>query len=72
MTALTRRLWRLEARFNPPDDPEGRRLVELLRARRRHRAEANGETYVEQPAEDLTGMTVIQILRSRFNRQPAQ
>jgi hypothetical protein len=68
MTALTRRLRRLEFRFAPPDDPGGRRLVELLRARIRRWAEVNGQTYAAAPPEDLTGMAVVDILRERFNR----
>lgn len=67
MTVLSRRLCRLEARFAPPDDPDGRRLIELLHSRQRHWAETNGQTYAPAPAEDLTGMAVVDILRTRFN-----
>jgi hypothetical protein len=72
MTAITRRLCRLEARFVPPDDPEGRRLIEQLRGRQRHWAEANGQTSAPAPREDLTGMAVVDILRARFNGRPAK
>ena len=72
MNALTRRLRRLEARFAPPEDPEGRRLIELLHARQRHWAEANGQTYAPAQPEDLTGMAVVDILRGRFNGPPAK
>jgi hypothetical protein len=66
MTALSRRLHRLEARFVPPDDPEGRRLVALLQARIRRWAETNGGTYTPPPPEEFTGRLVVEILRERF------
>ena len=72
MTALSRRLCRLEARFAPPDDPEGRRLIELLHSRQRHWAEANGQRYAPAPSEDLTGTAVVDIVRARFNGPSAK
>ena len=72
MTALTRRLCRLEARFVPPDDPEGRRLVELLQGRRRRWAEANGETYTPPLPEEFMGRSIVEILGERFNRPVPQ
>jgi hypothetical protein len=37
LKAIARRLARLEGRLIPQEDPEARRLVELLRKRRRER-----------------------------------
>jgi hypothetical protein len=50
---LHRRLARLEQRVNPPEDPEDRRLVALLRERRRRRLEASGETDEDLPWKTL-------------------
>ena len=68
MTSLSRRLRRLETRFDPPDDPEGRRMVALLQARIRRWAEVNGETYTPSPHEEFTGRSIVEILRERFVR----
>jgi hypothetical protein len=68
MTVLARRIRRVEARFVPPEDPEGRRLVELLQARIRRWFEANGETYTPPSPEEFTGRSIVEILRERFNR----
>ena len=68
MTVLVRRIRRLEARFVPPEDPEGRRLVELLQTRIRRWAEAKGETYTSPLPEEFTGRSIVEILRERFNR----
>jgi hypothetical protein len=71
MTALTKRVQRLKARFGPPEDPEGRRLIELLNARPRRVAEANGETYVPSQPEDVSGMSIIEIPRMGYKRNDA-
>jgi hypothetical protein len=74
MIALTRRLSRLEDRFVPRDDPERRRLAELLRARRRRRIEESGQVYVEPDPmpEDFRSFTIAEVLRARRrSRQPA-
>ena len=72
VTALSRRLHRLEARFAPPDDPEDRRRAALLESRERRWAEANGETYVRLPPEDVSGMSIIEILRMGYKRMAPQ
>jgi len=68
MTALSRRLRRLEYRFAPPDDSEGRRRLELLESRIRQRAEEKGETYVPRPYEDISGMSIVEVLRMGYKR----
>jgi hypothetical protein len=68
MNTLTRRIRRLEARFVPPDDPEGRRLVQVLQSRIRRWAEANGERYTPPPPEEFTGRSIVEILCERFDR----
>jgi hypothetical protein len=66
MRPIARRLRRLEDRFVPRDDPEARRLVELLHERIRRRCQAERKTYVPPPPPDLTGLTLAEaILRGR-------
>ena len=72
INALIRRVRRLEAPFAPPTDRDGPSLIEVLEQRRRRVAEANGETYVPMPHEDVSGMSIVEILRSRFKHPPAE
>jgi hypothetical protein len=66
MRPIARRLRRLEDRFVPRDDPEARRLVELLHERIRRRYEAEGKTYIPLPPMNITGLTLAEaILRGR-------
>ena len=46
---IARRVARLEGRLIPQEDPETKRLVELLRERRRRRLEAEGLPFEEPP-----------------------
>ena len=69
MKAIDRRLRRLEERFAPQENEEVGRLVELLRERRRRRAEASGEPFEVRPCEGLTDdqnrhLSIADILRS--------
>ena len=68
MKAIARRVARLEDRLIPQEDPEARRLVELLRERRRRRLEAEGLPFHERPplppTNDGRPWTLADILRS--------
>jgi hypothetical protein len=56
MKAILGRLRRLEQRVNPPENPEARRSVVLLRERRRRRLEAAGLPFEDaQPESASTG-----------------
>ena len=68
MKTIERRLRRLEDRFVPKDDPEERRLVELLQERIRRRYEAEGKTYEPPPPMDTRGLSIAEILRLARNR----
>ena len=68
MKAIDRRLRRLEESFAPQENEEVGRLVELLRERRRHRAEQAGEPLEVRRFEALTDdenrpLSVADILR---------
>jgi hypothetical protein len=52
LAVIDRRLRRLEESFAPQENEEVRRLVALLRERRRRRAEASGEPFVETEKSD--------------------
>jgi hypothetical protein len=54
MNAMFRRLQRIEARLAPKPHAVAPRAVELLCDRRRCRAEANGQPYVEVPQNAVT------------------
>jgi hypothetical protein len=54
MRTIIRRLRRLEERFVPPVDEEGRRLAEVLWERRRRRLEASRMPLEEGPPARLT------------------
>jgi hypothetical protein len=68
MKAIDRRLRRLQDRFAPQENEDVRRLVELLRERRRRRAEQAGEPFEVRPYEGLTDqnrpLSIADILRS--------
>jgi 16S rRNA A1518/A1519 N6-dimethyltransferase RsmA/KsgA/DIM1 with predicted DNA glycosylase/AP lyase activity len=69
MRALRKRLCRLENRLIPRPEVESA-LVALLRTRQERHAEAEGRPYIEEPYEDLSGLTLVQILqRRRLARQ---
>ena len=73
MKAIIRRLRRLEEAKVVRQQEEGPSVADLLRERRRRRAEVNGEPFEERPFEglsyDLSGdLSVADILRSRFRR----
>jgi hypothetical protein len=75
MKAIDRRLSRLEDLLAPQENEEVGRLVELLRERRRRRAEASGEPFESRPYEGLTDqkrpLSVADILRSGRRRVAA-
>jgi hypothetical protein len=76
MKAIDRRLRRLQDRFAPEENEEVGRLVELLRERRRRRAEACGEPFEVRPYESLTDdpnrpLSIADILRSGHRRVAA-
>ncbi len=69
MKAIDRRLRRLEESFAPQENEELGRLVELLRERRRRRAEASGEPFEVRPCASRTDdqerpLSIADILRS--------
>lgn len=67
--AIHKRLGRLEDRLIPRPEVESP-LVALLRARQKRRAEAEGRPYVEEPDEDVRGLSLAQIIqRRRLARQ---
>ena len=69
MKVIHKRLGRLEDKLIPRPEVESP-LVALLLERRRRRAEAEGRPYVEEPDEDLRGLTLAQIIhRRRLARQ---
>ena len=73
MRAIDRRLRRLQDRFAPEENEEVRRLVELLRERRRRRAEQAGEPLEVWRCEALTDdlnrpLSIADILRSGRRR----
>ena len=68
MKATMRRLRRLEDSFAPPENEQGESLAELIRARRRRRAEVSGEPVESRPCERLTDdqtrhLSVADVLR---------
>jgi hypothetical protein len=66
MNALVRRLRRLEQQTFPPEDVEGLRMVAEIRERRRRDMEARGLPFEEdEPAEDLRGWSLPEILKRR-------
>jgi hypothetical protein len=76
MRAIDRRLSRLEDLLAPQENEEVGRLVELLRARRRRRAEQAGEPLEVRRCEALTDdqnrpLSVADILRSGRRRVAA-
>ena len=62
MKTIHKRLGRLEDRLIPRPSAESP-LLALLRQRQRRHAEAEGHTYEEEPWEDLTGLSLVQILQ---------
>jgi hypothetical protein len=73
MKAIDRRLRRLEDSFAPQENEEVGRLVELLRARRRRRAEQAGEPLKVRRCEALTDdqnrpLSIADILRGGRRR----
>ena len=75
MRAIGRRLRRLQESLAPQKNEEVRRLVELLRARRRRRLEASGESFDVRPCEVIHDhdrpLSVADILRSGRRRVAA-
>jgi hypothetical protein len=51
MKAIDRRLRRIEERLAPQEDEQEESLAELIRVRRRRRAEASGERFEVRPYE---------------------
>ena len=73
MKAIIRRLCRLEE-VRVVREQEGPSPVELMRERRRRRAEADGEPFEERPDEELTydpNVSVADILRKVWYRRAA-
>jgi hypothetical protein len=64
MSALARRLRRLEQRTFPPEDAEGFKVVAQIRERRRRYMEEQGLPFEEDddPAEDLRGLSLPEII----------
>jgi hypothetical protein len=75
MKAIDRRLRRLEESFSPQENEQGESLAELIRARRRRRAEASGEPFELRPCEVIHDqdryLSVADILRSGRQRTAA-
>jgi hypothetical protein len=76
MRAIDRRLRRLQDLLAPQENEEVGRLVELLRARRRRRAEQAGEPLEVWRCEALTddqnrSLSIADILRSARRRVAA-
>ena len=76
MRAIDRRLRRLQDLLAPQENEEVGRLVELLRARRRRRAEQAGEPLEVRRFEALTddqnrSLSIADILRSGRRRVAA-
>jgi hypothetical protein len=74
MKAIDRRLRRLQERLAPQENEEVRRLVELLRERRRHRAEASGEPFDDPALESFdhtprAPQSIAEILRARYGQR---
>lgn len=63
MRALHRRLRRLEARLDPPDDPEGQRRADSLRGLIRRRCEKTGHPYLS-PSPEFAGQSLTEIARA--------
>jgi hypothetical protein len=61
MSALARRLRRLEQRTFPPKDAEGFKVVAQIRERRRRYMEEQGLPF-EEDEEDLRGLSLPEIL----------
>ena len=76
MNAMFRRLQRIEARLAPKPNAVAQRAVEVLRERRRRRAIATGEPYVEQPLSTPMPspgrrLSVTETLRRRRQLRPS-
>jgi hypothetical protein len=75
MRTISRRLRRLEDSFAPPENEQGESLAELIRARRRRRAEVSGEPFEVRPCEVIHDqdrqLSVSDILRSGRRRVAA-
>lgn len=67
MKAIDRRLRRLEARLEPPDDPEGRRRADSLRDLIRRRCEKAGHPYVDLSPE-FEGLSLTEIARVHLRK----
>ena len=73
MRTIVRRLRRLEERFAPHVDDEGRTLADVIRERRRRRLEASGQHCEEESPVRLTDdrsrpLAVSEILIAGRNR----
>ena len=68
MKRICGRIRKLEQMLAPHSDGEGKRLIELLEARRKRLAEAEGGTYVSAPRQDLSGLTFVEALQQRRNQ----
>jgi hypothetical protein len=75
MSAIDKRLRRLEAGFAPREDEQAESLAELVRERRRHRLEASGEPLEVRPCDFILDqdrpLSVADVLRSGRRRIPA-
>jgi hypothetical protein len=77
MKTMTTRVSRLEKRFAPHLDKQGRSLADVLRERMRRLAAAEGWEFEEDPVRDDPAeayegpLTIAEVLRSRFRRHPA-
>jgi hypothetical protein len=66
--AIVRRVVRLEVRLIPQEDPEAKRLVELLRKRRQRRGEPDHKLPPLPPTNNGRPWTLADVLRSRRTR----
>ena len=69
MRTLSRRVRKLEERISPQEDPERRRLVELIRERRRRRLQESGQPFEEEHCVvDAGARSIAEVLRSARRR----
>ena len=74
MSSIVRRIRKLEIQQNPPENEAARRAVTTLIERRRQRAEARGEPFVDLRERNQIGIdyrprTIAEMLRQAHQRR---